>query len=78
MHKSKIVQKFILETEVSKVGNKKFIFMGNIHQDKNLELYTEMIKKQVNSLKHSVSPKRGTRAHQETIVLKKHNGRSSK
>ena len=28
-HKSKIVKKFLLESEAGKVGNKKYIFMGN-------------------------------------------------
>ena len=40
---SKIVQKFLLETEINKVGNKKYIFMEKV--DKNLDKYTEMIKK---------------------------------
>ena len=42
VHKSKIVQKFILETEISKATNKKFIFMGG--NETNLDRYTEMVK----------------------------------
>ena len=45
MLKSQIVQKFILEAEVNKVGNKKFMLMGNGQLDKDLDQYTEMIKK---------------------------------
>ena len=41
--KSKIVQKSVLETEVIKIGNKKYIFLGNTN-DKSLDMYTEVIK----------------------------------
>ena len=44
-HKSKIVQKFILETDVSKAGIKKFMFTGNGQINKDLDQYTVMIKK---------------------------------
>ena len=40
---SKIVQKYLIEQEISKVGKKKYIFMNKV--DKNLDKYTEMIKK---------------------------------